>query len=282
MSNIHSRGFPTKQDSFYNGQDILYGQFNDVNFYIEDEGQENLYFEILKKLFYGIKITKIFPLNSKINVIKEASKNRNKKTNIYIVDKDFDDILDNVKRIPNLFYLNQYSIENYLLEELAIQNIIIEEKPKLKIEQIKTEFNLDNFKKEIIKLFQELICSYIIIQKYSLDIKNIKNNPEKFCVFNPNSYIKNIEYSKFQEEITTKLKIKDGRLSYTVQITKYSKIINDIIHIPGKYILKFLKSRISYTFKIQINWQSFVFRLSKNCKLDSLNYFKKTVKEYIL
>ena len=39
---------PTKSDAFLKGIDIFYLQFNDVDFYIEDEEQENFYFEIFK------------------------------------------------------------------------------------------------------------------------------------------------------------------------------------------------------------------------------------------
>lgn len=59
---------PTLTESFLKGQDILYKQFNNIEFYIEDTEQENLYFQILKKMFPDIKFEKIFPLNGKKNV----------------------------------------------------------------------------------------------------------------------------------------------------------------------------------------------------------------------
>lgn len=65
------QSIPTKSDAFLKGIDIFYTQFNDVNFYIEDEDQENFYHSILKKLFPEIRLDKIFPLRGKDNVLEK-------------------------------------------------------------------------------------------------------------------------------------------------------------------------------------------------------------------
>ena len=64
-----NNGFPELSDSFLLGQDILYSQFNDINFYVEDTDQEHFYFNILSKLFPNVSFEKIFPLNGKDNVV---------------------------------------------------------------------------------------------------------------------------------------------------------------------------------------------------------------------
>ena len=85
-------GFPELTDSFLAGQDILYKQFNDVEFYVEDFEQEHLYYNILKNLFPDVQFEKIFPLNGKKNVIDASKLTIDSKTKIYIVDLDFDKI----------------------------------------------------------------------------------------------------------------------------------------------------------------------------------------------
>ena len=107
---------PAKNQNYRLAEDIFYFQFNDVSFYIEDEDQENFFFCVLKNLFSDIKIEKIFPLNGKDNVIRESTNNLGNKKKVYIVDKDFDDILCRIKTNDNLFYLERYSIENHLIE----------------------------------------------------------------------------------------------------------------------------------------------------------------------
>lgn len=84
---------PTKNDGYLIAEDVFFIQFNEISFFIEDTEQENFYYNILKKLFPSIQIEKIFPLNGKDNVIEDCKKNIGNKNKIYLVDKDFDDIL---------------------------------------------------------------------------------------------------------------------------------------------------------------------------------------------
>lgn len=73
--------------------DIFYDEFNDVHFYVEDIDQENLYESILRKLFPEHTIARIFPLGGKPSVIAHLSQS-NSTRGIYILDKDFDDLLN--------------------------------------------------------------------------------------------------------------------------------------------------------------------------------------------
>jgi len=51
---------------------VFFRQFNDIDFYVEDHGEENLYFLILKKLFPNLYFENIFPLGGKENLINRA------------------------------------------------------------------------------------------------------------------------------------------------------------------------------------------------------------------
>ena len=88
---------PTRNTNYRLAEDIFYVQFNEISFFIEDEDQENFFFCILKNLFHDIQIDKIFPLNGKDNVINESNENIGNKKKVFIVDKDFDDILNKIK-----------------------------------------------------------------------------------------------------------------------------------------------------------------------------------------
>ena len=73
--------------------DVFYTDFNDVNFYVEDGEQENLYEVILRKLFSGLKIARIFPLGGKTAVFQRAPSGHNdniRNFRAYIIDRDFD------------------------------------------------------------------------------------------------------------------------------------------------------------------------------------------------
>jgi hypothetical protein len=279
------KNFPIKSDAFLNGEDILYSQFNDINIYIEDEEQENFYYQVLTKLFPSIKIEKIFPLNGKPNIINNAKQTINEKNKIYIVDKDFDDFLGKIENLPNLFYLKKYSIENYLIEEDSIHNFIIDELPKIKKPDIIIKFSLDEFIKESTSLFKEITLTYMVIQKYNLGIRNVKHDPNLFFIFNPKSSKKHIMIHNYLDEIDEALKQKiDKRLSIKGQLRRFNKNFDGINSIPGKYLIKFLKSRICHLFSLrsqQVQLESFIYRLAKNCRFDSLSYLKRPISDFI-
>ena len=58
----------------------IYEDYNDIHLFVEDKGFENLYKTILERS--GITTKKVFSMNGKVSVIKEAQKNRIKNVSI--------------------------------------------------------------------------------------------------------------------------------------------------------------------------------------------------------
>jgi hypothetical protein len=280
--------FPKRSNKYLLAQDVIWTQFNEVNFYVEDIEQENFYFEILSKLFPEVKFERVFPLGGKKNVIDEARRNTRRKKKVFIVDLDFDLILDKKVQLNNLFYLNKYSIENHMIEEASLVNIIKDEKPKLKNTDINARLDFENLLKEFKPLFPELICRYITIQKHDLGIPNVNIDPARFCSLN--SIPANIISSNFQAystQIEHALKAKDKRLSLKAQVRKYLKHFSSIpkilTNVPGKYLLKFIKYRVEHIFSIpQMTLESFTYRLARNSALTKeLQYLKNDIETFL-
>jgi len=280
-------GFPEITDSFLKGQDIVYTQFNDIEFYVEDIEQENFYFEILKKLFPDIKFDKIFPLGGKPNIFSDAAANIGNKKKVYFVDLDFDEILNIKNTQNNIFYLEKYSIENYLLDFCAVKEIVIEQKPKIKHQEIENTFDINSFYNECHSLFSDLICYYLTIQKHDLGIENVKCDTARFCSFNTiPATLKPAQVNLYHFQIETALRAKNARLKLNAQLKFFKKYLRttqeSLKHIPGKYILNFLKYRIEHLFSLsQMTLESFTYRLAKNCDLGDLAYLRQRVTNYI-
>ena len=280
---------PTRNTNYRLAEDIFYAQFNEISFFIEDEDQENFFFCILKNLFPDIQIDKIFPLNGKDNVINESNENIGNKKKIFIVDKDFDDILNKINTNDNLFYLERYSIENHLIEKDAIVEYIIGEKPKLKRADINNLFDLGVNIQNINNKLSELIHLHLVVQKKCSRIKNVSLNHERFFDFNKGDFsLKPAQLSRYKLDIQTELNNIDGRLTLTSQFKKVNKIVNInnnqlcIKHVPGKYLVKMIKQVIESLFGlVSRNVESFCYRLSENCSFASLNGLKLSIEQYI-
>ncbi|MBA7576214.1 hypothetical protein ES708_18053 [subsurface metagenome] len=128
----------------YSGQSYrLYNDYNDIHVFIEDAGFENLYKEIFRK--YNLAIRKVFSKNGKKSVIEAAHKCNDQRC-VYIIDRDWDDVLGITYKFRNLLVLEKHSIENYLIDYSAFYAIVL----------------ADNSRKEIDKFFNKQVFNDII------------------------------------------------------------------------------------------------------------------------
>ncbi len=279
--------FPELTNSFLHGQDILYKQFNDIEFYVEDIDKEHFYFNILKRLFSDIKLHKIFPLNGKKDVINTAKNNVNNRKKVYIVDLDFDKILGRVEQLSNLFYIERYSIENYLFSKLSIYECIRSKNPKMKDTDIDIKIDYEKLIDNAIESLRELASVFIIIKQYELSCEYYKLDVKRDFDFSFSSvHYKNSFIPKYLLEIENKLKSKNSRVTLNGQIKKMKKHFNTRIkattNIPGKYILMFIKDRLQFLKLInQVSFDSFTYNLSKDFDGAELNYLRKEILNYI-
>jgi hypothetical protein len=280
-------GFPELTDSFLSGQDILYTQFNDIEFFVEDTEQEHFYFNILKKLFPNIKFEKIFPLNGKKNVSDAAILNNGNKKKVYIVDLDFDRILNTVQNLDNLFYLRRYSIENYLFSKNAVYEVIRAKDSKLKDHEIDALFDLNQILNDAAICLKDLSCCFIIIQNKELGHPYYGLNVSRDFDFTTSSPQYRMNFiTDYFNEVENLLKAKNRRYSFVSQkraLAKHFKTLADCLaHIPGKYILTFLKERLHALGLInQMTVESFTYQLSKDFNSNELLYLKTNVSNYI-
>jgi len=282
-----SIGFPEYTDSFLSGQDILYTQFNDIEFYVEDTDQEHFYYNILKRLFPDLKFGKIFPLNGKQNVIDAAALNSNNKKKIYLVDLDFDHILGKKETHTNLFYLERYSIENHLISKTAIYEAIRIKHPKLKNNDIDALFDYNDILRKASSCLTELACSFVIIQKHNLGHPYYGLNVNRdFDFTTPNPSYKLNFITDYLNEVSILLKGKNHRYSFQKQINKLKKYFRglkkSLANIPGKYILNFMKEQLQSLGLInQISIESFTYSLSKDFDSKELAYLRTSILNYM-
>lgn len=280
-------GFPELTDSFLFGQDILYDQFNDINFYVEDTEQEHLYHQILRKIFPNIVFDKIFPLNGKTNVINSAKDNLLNKNKVYIVDLDFDEILSKKNVIDNLFYLKRYSIENYLCDKYAIWEIIREKNPKLKDNDISNILDFNKMREQWRMLLSELSSVFLIIREKSLPIRYFGVNCSRDIELKKDPVqIKNNFVSIYYDDVESLLKSLD--ITYTLETEiQRKKLFFDstdkvITNTPGKYLLTLLKFQLEQLSLIDtVSLESFTYKLSKEIDVSELEFLKIDIENYI-
>lgn len=283
------QSIPVKSDAFRRGLDVLYEQFNDISFFVEDEHRENFYFEVLRRLFPEIKLAKIFPLGGKPLVLEEAKNCLRSKRKVFLLDKDFDDLLNKTVSQPNLFYLTKYSIENFLISEESVVNFVIEEKDTLNRSGITRSLELNRTLVDAYKTFFSLTTCHLLVQHYGIGLQNVSRSPDRYLIKVGVRYLLNeIELRKYEGEIATELKLIDnrftthGRLSYIKRTLGIKNWKDMECHIPGKYLLRYLQLILKEKFNIKSCPQSsFAIRLAKNSSFENLQSLKTQISDYV-
>lgn len=266
---------------------ILFDQFNEINFYVEDEFKENFYLQIFRKLFPKIRLDRIIGLGGKTKVIAAAESNQASKKDIYILDQDFDDILGLKENLPNIFYLNRYCIENYLIEQIAIRNIVKDEQTTAKAEQIDNVFHVNNFVSEISDLMMEVSPTFLMVRKFGLSIGFFDINTPRDIDFTSTPYSwKGNELFYYKDQLRLEFETKNSELDYDTEYNwckQYFANQHLIINTPGKYLLRLIKDKVKTDLGVvkYTSYESFNYRIGNHCNLTSLNFLKADVQRFI-
>ena len=271
----------------------LYSRFfryrNNIDIYTEDEEKDKEFYKLLFSRLLdgtGMKINDITPLGCKQNVIdrcKEEPKTERKK--IFIVDGDIDLILNsNEDRIENLFVLNAYCIENFLIDEKSATELLYMNIGTSSKENIKKTLN---FKKWLEYNSEALIDLFL-----HFSIK--KEIGQTFLLYNANRFTK----TNKKETILDIDAI--GRYTDTIknevlqEITKekYNKILEErkkkwaisnetlLTIVSGKdYLLPLLQFRVQKfkTLKGLFSQEAIKLILAEHCDLSRLETLRQKI-----
>lgn len=280
---------PTRSPAGLAALDIFYANFNDINFYVEDTDQENLYHEIFRKYFPEIKIEKIFPLGGKKPVLDHAKDPVNKKDKtekIYLLDKDFDDLLGTIEIIENAFYLDRYCIENHLVDEAAIVTIVLENHPKLSRNEIETTLDLGAYIKTAEQQLRQLFLLFFSVQLFKLGLKNCSSKPEEFCKKKKLWEIDNTALNSYKDLVLKKALASSIAPPFVDPMSderiKNARTCAAGALISGKFLLAMIfhytKSKYSLG---SSTFDSFVYRVARNSNLTSLQTTISSISMYL-
>ena len=172
---------PQFSAGYKQARSTFYVQFNEVDFYIEDAWQEKSLPLHTVETFSKVRIENIHPLCGKENAIEHSKTPIPGRKSVYLLDKDFDDLHGKFEQQDNIFYLEKYSIENFLLEEQSVVMFVISEKPKLKLDDVRKELGITALWDDMVKQLAQLFAVFFIVQKHNLPMKSTSFEPDVFC-----------------------------------------------------------------------------------------------------
>lgn len=157
---------------------------NDINIYTEDKDEDK---EFYVKLFHklldgtGIRVRDIFPLGNKSIVIQKCKEDHSPFPKIYIVDGDIFLQFKEYAPMENLFRLDSYCIENYVVDKNSVEQLAYKLTGTKPMKAIKAEVDYDartkNITEPLVTLFFMLSIQAELTEKF--EIKNIEAYMDK-------------------------------------------------------------------------------------------------------
>lgn len=267
--------------------DAFYLNYNDVNFFVEDVDQENLYFEIFRKLFPDVSYDKVFGLGGKQEVLAHAQnpENESLKKRVYVLDKDFDDLLGTKVEIPNVHYLDAFCIENHLIEVDALVEIAVESRPRVSKDEIRAMLALEDVLAEMEMQLRTLFAFFLLVQLEDLGLPNCKSKPERFCDPKKLWIVLNESIAAYHDAVNQALD--DKELKEVTNAEEDERLGQFFEHPPhsiinGKFWLNMIFHYIKWMYpQGSMTFDSFVYRLAKNCVLESMLPLRERISDQI-
>jgi hypothetical protein len=286
-----SESIPTRSAAGLAARDIFFTQFNEVNFYVEDNEQENLYLEILGRLFPRLRITQIFGLGGKANLLKHARdpvNAANAGKSVYILDKDFDDLLGHVViDQPNVFYLDRYSIENYLVEEQALVQIALESNPRSRREDLRRDLAFKDFYAACLSSLKVLCAHFFAVQRFALGIPNAAQKMEAFSKAGKPWEVDPLavaKYTRMVTDATIQAKIfSDAQAVAAFLETAIPRKGPRDANVCGKFLLTMAYHYLRHKASIgNVTLDSLRYRLSRNNSFKKLRFLRLRIADYLM
>ncbi len=212
------------------GRVELLREFVNVEFYFEDENNEQFYEVWLNALFPDLTTEYVFCLGGKDPVIKESKKeNKSGNPRIFILDKDFDDLLEKHTKIEGIVRLNAYSIENYFINYRALSDVAISKFEGLRLHKIHAYH--DEIKDRLDGIFTrytKLAKLFYAVRKFRL--KNIQTSKKR---------ISELIFDKTVDGILPECIIEDYIRKIIIEANKQGNRLEDLNVINKELLLNF-------------------------------------------
>ena len=242
----------SQREPYRNQSYKLFDDYNSCHIFVEDAGMENLYKEILRRC--GLSIRKVFSKNGKGEVLRAAQASNDRRC-IFVVDRDWDDLLGNIHSLRNLIVLQKHSIENYLIHYEAFCAIIIGDKPKIQIETLLNCERYQEIVSDICLKLRPLFECFAAMQMCGRKEDSCGRNPGNFQVNNRSCAPDERKISNFITEVSIEI---------PQQVRNYfaGDVLCDRGH--GKYMLHFAWAAIRHISKVsQLSSDKLMMRLAQ-------------------
>ena len=158
---------------------------NDVTIIVEDTTLENFYTKLFQYLFgEELRVGHVVGVGGKKEVIERFDQYKDVRLappEFYLVDGDFDELIDRPSPTHRLFYrLPLYDIESFLVEPEAIAAVAEEQGPQHSLEYYRERIVFETWRDQLMGSICQLLACFALLQKLEVSTLVGRQNIERF------------------------------------------------------------------------------------------------------
>jgi hypothetical protein len=250
----------------------LFGPLQDVDIFVEDQGDEAFYTELFSKAAgNSARIAKVVGLGGCAEVIEASKTYQSKRKALFLIDGDLPWVRgDGAPAIPRLYRLTLYCIENAILIPRAIVEVAAEEagcSEKIASQKL----DLQGWNREVIGLV-ELFIRYAVLNQVDPSVRTVSgalggvlvSEPGKLPVLCPHKT--QVAINALDAEIRARLENQDADARLAAVRENVGKLKNRLAPISGKcFLLPLLLFRVRAVADTKLSKANLRFRLARKC-----------------
>lgn len=284
-------GIPKFPERSLSSKAVLYRPLQDIDIYVEDEGSEIFYTELLRRLVDdSARIATVIPLRGRENVVKKAQAHTGSRPAIFLIDGDLHWVADlPIPSLPNLFVHPCYCVENYLFCEQAMIEIAIENHGAMSHDLAKAGLEWNAIRRTLVSNLVPLFIDFATAFALCPEIKTVSRGIG--CILRdtqkgtPASIdVEKVEAAR-QDVIFQLLKLVDETryMEVRAKIEERAETITDPLDIvSGKdFLMPVQMFEIARAAGAKVQRRSFIFRLARHCNLEKLAHLRCRIHEII-
>lgn len=260
---------------------VLYRPLQDIDIYVEDEGSEVFYTELLCRLLKGrTRIAAVIPLRGRENVLKRCLAYREPRAALFLIDGDLHWVAGlSLPSSPHLYIHPCYCVENYLFCEKAMIQIVVENTGTLKEDEAARRLKWGEVRTTLDQHLVPLFIDFAVAFALCPDLRTVSRGIG--CVLRDSRRgeppeLDTDKVDAVRQEVISEVIRQRGQETYASTretIAGHVQVLaNPLDSISGKDFLvpiqMFEAGRIGGQ---KVQRKSFVFRLARHCSLDRLD-----------
>jgi len=270
---------------------VLYRPLQDIDIYVEDEGGERFYTELLTRLIGdNARIATVIPLRGRQKVVQGAQEYSHSRPALFLIDGDLNWVAGlSLPSYPHLYVHPCYCVENYLFCEKAMIQIAVENSESLTEEEAQIQFDWDGLRnclqENLIPLFVEFAVAFSLcpeIKTVSRGIGCVLRSVRRSTPPTIDSDRVNAVRTEVQEEVLKKVDRHKYDRARSVIESQIQVLKDPLDVVSGKgFLVPIQMFEVNRVGKQKVRRKSFVFRLARHCNLQRLDDLRNRLQELI-